>query len=517
MFCLRYCPDRYCPDQTKRLKKTNKAVLLGAPKRGARAWMRLDVGHKGQLHHAVRKVAAVLALGATEDAAPPTSDETEEEEDAPEQETLQYPRTRLSKVARAAIVSARIARTRADLTAEGDDSDDDDDDGGLAAQAVAAARVAEAAAANAAAAALAASEAAAAQVGTGRPSGLLPGPNPNTVGHQRLYVQPSKPAVVLDPVPPEIARPLRVGGRTFRPGSQPRAAERASQVSLAGSKRSHIARQKSARDSRSKQLPGWQQTRSSAPRVTGQTKVTEYRYVVDTGGLAVDGGSFAPATVRPTGVQQPTTERAARASSKTRRPSPRTRQLPSPVPLRQAREQRPSEWNSSHDSARAEDADAAGIVEAAADAKVTRPAALAEQAQQTRGVAEPDGAQAKEQDEASEPSTEPSMDDAKAEAAERQEEVRTEQNVAEERPDQQGDIRAAIPPVPTLVASESGHSPPSSPVRCFYFTRARAHACTASTRLMLMIQLLFTAGTHSGTLFVDSSSTIDHVGANDLA
>ena len=263
--------------------------------------MRLDVSHKGQLQGAVRKVAAILALAASGEPPGDQSDDNADEgdasprEEAPQKEELVYPRSRLTRAARSAIVAARVARTRATLTEDaGEDRDEIGSGHCVAAQAAAAATAAEAAAADAIALSLRDSSAGVGAAQLQTPS--LYGPNPNSVGRHRLLQDSSsssksRPSVALDPVPPEIPRPLRVGARTFRPAAQPPAYERAGQGSMRGSRRSLTPRTSRVQDPRSRQIPGWQQTRRSVHGVAGQTRVTEYAYVVDTGALAVDGVS----------------------------------------------------------------------------------------------------------------------------------------------------------------------------------------------------------------------------------
>ena len=286
--------------------------------------MRLDVDYKGQPRVAVRKVAAVLSLGSSSACA---NDENLSDDDASpppeqEQEQLVYPRSRLTTAARAALLAARIARTRAKLLEDDDENQDERwGENDVTAMAAAAARAAETAAAEAVEAAMASSRAEVA----GKPEPLH-GFNPNSAGHNRLQsssVTKSSGSVFLDPVPPEIPRPLRIGVRTYRPGAQAPPPERGSKGSI---RRSHRSQTKPShtRDRRSRQVPGWQQTSSSAPRVTGQTKVTEYAYVVDTGALAVDGVRQANP---PAAVQQHTVG-AARASLKTRGPAVRPPQQP---------------------------------------------------------------------------------------------------------------------------------------------------------------------------------------------
>lgn len=262
--------------------------------------MRLDVSHKGQLQGAVRKVAAILALAASGELSGDQSDVNMDDDDAspreeaPQKEELVYPRSRLTRAARAAIVAARVARTRATLTEdEGEDRDEIGSGHGLAAQAAVAATAAEAAAADAIALSMRDSSAGvdAAQL----QSQSLCGPNPNSVGRYRPLQDSSssksRPSVVLDPTPPEVPRPLRVGARTFRPAARPPAYERANHGSMRGCRRSQTPKTSHVQDPQSRQLPGWQQTKRSVHGVAGQTRVTEYAYVVDTGALAVDGVS----------------------------------------------------------------------------------------------------------------------------------------------------------------------------------------------------------------------------------
>ena len=262
--------------------------------------MRLDVSHKGQLQGAVRKVAAILALAASGELSGDQSDVNMDDDDAspreeaPQKEELVYPRSRLTRAARAAIVAARVARTRATLTEdEGEERDDIGSGHGLAARAAVAATAAEAAAADAIALSMRDSSAGvdAAQL----QSQSLCGPNPNSVGRYRPLQDSSssksRPSVVLDPTPPEVPRPLRVGARTFRPAARPPAYERANHGSMRGCRRSQTPKTSHVQDPQSRQLPGWQQTKRSVHGVAGQTRVTEYAYVVDTGALAVDGVS----------------------------------------------------------------------------------------------------------------------------------------------------------------------------------------------------------------------------------
>eukprot|EP01045_Picozoa_sp_COSAG04_P025646 COSAG04_NODE_3403_length_2847_cov_2.429767_2_plen_376_part_00 len=253
--------------------------------------MRLDSSAKGQLTAAIRKVQTVLALqnltGAAADEEAHESSSEEEPED-PQQEVLEYPRRlKFAQVARAVRMAQRLARAAADS----DDSEPDEDVDALVA----------------------------AQVAMDANPNVLPAGGP--------HVLPHKPEVHIDPVPPQVTRPLRVGSRTFRPP--------AGRATLSPAVRAQSAREASRKGSARRAppsrpapapaaLPRWQQVTDKAPTIAGGTTLRQIAFVVDTDGLEVGGGSLAlKSASRPEQKRSPLPPRR-RAAASTRRQTRRS-------------------------------------------------------------------------------------------------------------------------------------------------------------------------------------------------
>lgn len=254
--------------------------------------MRLDNSAKGQLTAAIRKVQTVLALqnltGAPNEEAHESS--SEEEPEDPQQEVLEYPRRlKFAQVARAVRMAQRLARAAADS----DEDVDEDVDALVAAQ-------------------------------------VAMDANPNVLPAGGPHVLPHKPEVHIDPVPPQVTRPLRVGSRTFRPA--------AGRATLSPAVRAQSAREASRKGSARRAppsrpapapaaLPRWQQVTDKAPTIAGGMALRQIAFVVDTDGLEVGGGSLAlKSASRPEQKRSPLPpQRRAAASTRrqTRRSQPR--------------------------------------------------------------------------------------------------------------------------------------------------------------------------------------------------